>query len=231
MKKQIVSLLLLLALGSCIDQPAEQSMIAAITTNVDRDTIINEAAGMLREGDLVVRLGRDPTSQFIKNFNRVDPSYSHAGIVMVENGVPVIYHVVNGAVNTNEDFRKDSLGGFCNPRNNKAFAIFRYRLSEDEIAALKKLLFQWYKKRIGFDYGLDLATNERMYCSEMVKKAIEKATNGRIILSTTPLSQTEIEKMSRHSSLALNSAGTLNMVAIDNLYENQFCYPVMKYRF
>src|SRR5687768_13423757 len=71
------------------------------------DLMIEKGLSLLQEGDLVLRLNHDPASQFIKYFNRNDKSYSHAGIVLFENGYPYVYHIVNGEENPGEQIKKD----------------------------------------------------------------------------------------------------------------------------
>jgi hypothetical protein len=104
--------------------------------------MINEGQTLLKEGDLVVRLNQDPTSQFIKNLNRHDRKYSHAGIVLYEKGYPIIYHIVNGDEQPDGQLRKDSLSKFCNPRKNLAYGIFRYEMETNEIKILERAYSQ-----------------------------------------------------------------------------------------
>ena len=150
---RILILILLAAYGfySCIIHATNQESATTSTKKyVDPFTMIREGQVLLKEGDLVVRLNQDPTSRFIKNFNRLDKSYSHAGIVLFEKGYPFIYHIVNGEENPGEKLRRDSLSRFGNPRKNFAFGIYRYNISDREIKRLKDLIHKWYKKGVQF---------------------------------------------------------------------------------
>src|ERR1700733_5665229 len=110
---------ILLILSTCCLLYAHSDRVAQQTNPLvmgyrytDPYRMIQEGALLLKEGDLVVRLNRDPLSSFIKNFNRRDKSYSHAGIVLYEKGYPYIFHIVKGEENPDGKLRKDSLRQF-----------------------------------------------------------------------------------------------------------------------
>jgi hypothetical protein len=192
---------------------------------------IEKGQSLLQEGDLVLRLNHDPASQFIKYFNRGDKSYSHSGIVLFENGYPYVYHIVNGDENPGEQIRKDSLLRFCNPRKNFGFGIYRYKIDATEIRKLKEVIHNWYQKGVRFDSTFNLETDDRMYCSEMVSKALAKATANRIKIATTQPTTIEAAALSSHIHLSMAATRKLKIIAIDNLYLNKFCTPVFRYSF
>jgi Permuted papain-like amidase enzyme, YaeF/YiiX, C92 family len=191
--------------------------------------MIKEGQALLKEGDLVLRLNTDPGSQYIKNFNRQDKSYSHAGIVIVENGYPYVYHIVNGEENPDEKLRKDSLHRFCNPRRNYGYGIYRYQLATVEMKRLKQLLHQWYKQGIYFDSSFNLKTDNRMYCSEMISKALTRVTRKRIKTATTAPTTAEATFFSAFMRLPFSYTSTLRVVTIDNLYLHPACYMVKRF--
>jgi hypothetical protein len=208
----------------------KQEAIPAIQHDyVDPYSMIVEGQTLLKEGDLVVRLNQDPTSQFIKNFNRHDKSYSHAGIVLFENGYPYIFHVINGEENPDEKLRRDSLSRFCNPRKNIAYGIFRYKMEAREMKSLKDLIHKWYLKGVRFDPIFNLKTDDKMYCSEMICKALARVTNKRILIETTKLTSAEAELFSAYAHLSFTYTSELQIVSIDNLYTNPFCHLIKEY--
>ena len=101
---------------SLINGTAKEGSIAARINVIDPYSMISDGQTLLKEGDLVARLNRDASSQFIRNLNRHDKNYSHSGIVIYENGYPFIYHMVMGDENPDGKLKKDSLIRFCNPR-------------------------------------------------------------------------------------------------------------------
>lgn len=226
--------ILLIALGfySSIGKAPNQGSTPVVPNNyIDPYPMINEGQTLLKEGDLVTRLNQDPTSQFIKNFNRQDKSYSHAGIVLFENGYPYIYHIVNGEENPDEKLRKDSLSGFCNPRKNIAYGIFRYEMGAGEIKRLKDLIHKWYIKGVRFDSTFNLKTDDRMYCSEMIRKALARATGKRILIGTTKLTDAEAGLFSVYTHLPYTYTSKLRIVSIDNLYKVPSCHLIKEYNY
>ena len=217
---------------SCIGNSAHGDPMAVATKNYfDPYAMIRDGQTLLKEGDLVVRLNQDPASQFIKNVNRNDKSYSHAGIVLLENGYPYIYHIVNGEENPDEKLRKDSLIRFCHPRKNIAYGIFRYEMEVGEIKRLKNLIHEWYAKGVQFDLKFDLKTNNQMYCSEMIRKVVAYATGKRILIQTIKLSNREAGIFSVYMHLPLSYTSRLNVVPIDNLYINPYCHLIKEYSY
>src|SRR6476620_4928076 len=71
--------------------------------------MIKTGEDLLQDGDLVVRSGMEFSSQFIKQFNRRDKSWSHSGIVFFENNQPFVYHMLTGDENPDQKLRNDSL--------------------------------------------------------------------------------------------------------------------------
>lgn len=192
---------------------------------------ISEAELMVKEGDLVLRNGQEFSSQYIKNFSRTDKSYSHAGLVFFKNGYPYVYHIVPGEENPDEKLRADSLKAFCNPRKNFGFAVYRYAMDTAEVAKFRDAVYQWYAQGVSFDSTFNLKTDDRMYCSEMIKKGLAKATAGRISLATTRTSKTEAKLFAAYFHAPLSYTTNLELVAIDNLFLHPACRLVRKFEF
>lgn len=208
-----------------------KKFLVAETNSTGPYKMIAEGQILLKEGDLVVRLNRDPVSQFIKNFNRHDKSYSHSGIVLFENGYPYVFDIINGEENPGERIRKDSLKQFCSPGKNRAYGIFRYEMTQGEIKKLKSIIYKWDANGIQFDSLFNLNTDSRMYCSEMVSKALSSATNNRIRIKTTGLTITEALTFSAYTHLPFSYARRLKVISIDDLYTNSFCRLIKRYNY
>jgi len=193
--------------------------------------MIKEGQSLLKEGDLVVRLNRDPVSQYIKNFNPHDRSFSHAGVVLYENGYPYIFHIINGEGNVGNQIRRDSLGWFCDPRKNIAYSIFRYDINSGEIKKLKDCISKWYVQGIRFDFAFDLKSDDSMYCSEMISKALAVATNKRILIKHSQLTDGQAALFSAYTHLPFNYTSKLQVIPIDALYINPFCNLVATYNY
>jgi hypothetical protein len=227
-----LSVIIIIGICFCsgIKKPAAKGNVPRVKA-FDPHSLIREAESLLQDGDLLVRLNYDPASQFIKNFNRVDKKYSHAGLVFFENDKPYIWHILNDENNISGTIKKESLLQFANPRNNFSFGIFRYALTNEETKNLKTQVLAWHKKGIEFDNEFSLKSNSKMYCSEMIYKAIKKATGNRITPATTELTGHEAKLLSAYlKNPALITAGA-EIISIDNLYINHYCKPVKEYSF
>ena len=234
MKTAIILLILGYNIYLCIIParlPSALPPARSITIPVDPYGLIRKGEPQLKEGDLVLRMNNDPMSFFIKNFNRKDQRYSHAGIVLMENGKPFIFHIINGTEIVSEKMRKDSLGAFADPRQNSAFGIFRYKLKEEELKGLKKKILQWYKKGLRFDAAFNLQTDDKMYCSEMVRKALGISTKGRIGIGATTLTAQEAIWLGRYAHLKPTKGKAMQVVAMDDLYMNEFCEKRVEYTY
>jgi len=194
-------------------------------------SMIHESASVLKEGDLVLRDGQEFSSQLIKQFNRHDQNYSHSGLVFMENGMPQVYHILPAEEGNDDTMRKDSLEKFCNPRKNSGFAIYRYDLSKEEIKLLKTQVLQWYHDKVRFDSAFDYSTDQRMYCSEMVRKGLEKSTQGRIVLPVTRPTVDEAAFFSPHLKIPAAVLAKLDIVSIDNLFINPHCRLIRRFDF
>ncbi len=199
----------------------------------DPYSMINEGQGLLKEGDLVVRLNADPASVLIKNFNRQDKSFSHAGIVLFDDHHPFVYHIVHSeeTLNMKSDLKKESLIDFSDPKKNYAYGIFRYHLSEDELGRMKKVIKEWYAKGLSFDLQFDMRTDNKMYCAEMIKKALSKATYERVKIETTKPTTEEVQLFCNYMKTSLTNTNDLEIVSIDNLYNSTSCSAIKKYSF
>jgi hypothetical protein len=206
------------------------AMIAAIT-RLNPYGMIEDGYSLLKEGDLVVRLNRDPSSQFIRYFNHQDKSFSHSGIVLYEHGYPFVYHIINGDENPDQKLRRDSLKQFCNPRRNVSFGIYRYNLSTKETCKLKNIIHEWYAKGLRFDSVFSLQSDDQMYCSEMVCKAVTGASDKRIEIRPIRLSMVEASFLSAYTRLPISYTNNLSIIPLDALYINPYCQLIKKYTY
>ena len=229
-------ILITFILGHSFYLLVSNSIVTPTVQNVLIDPVnpykmIDEANDLLKEGDIVVRLNIDPSSDFIRRFNRIDKAYSHAGVVLFNDGVPFVYHILNGCENPGEKLRKDSVVNFFDPKRNLAFGIYRFELTPIEIANLKAIVSRWYKIGVKFDYRFDLTTNDKMYCSEMVSKALAAATDNRIKIKTSKPTAIEAGFFSAYTHLPYSYVKQLEIVAIDNLYERATCHLVKTFNY
>lgn len=130
-------------------------------------------AAQVRDGDLVLRLGNDITSNMLAQLNLADKRFSHIGICFIENGTKMVYHSLGSEYGAHNFLRKDSLAVFFDLADNLSIGYAQWQ-NRDTAAAqrIRDTLEQWYQKRIPFDMDFDWTSDDKMYCSEMIAKAI-----------------------------------------------------------
>ncbi|MEP6926942.1 MAG: hypothetical protein ABI834_04860 [Ginsengibacter sp.] len=189
--------------------PSQKDSIMEVQkTDAAIDTIYGNEK-LIEQGDLIMRSGRDFTSETMRQLSIQDKTYSHCGIASIEHDSIFVYHSIGGEWNPDQKLRRDLFEIFCNPFENRGFGIFRYKLNSKENADLLLVVHKFYNQGITFDMQFDLASNDRMYCTEFVYKAVEEATHNKIALSATILNH-------------------IKFVAPDNLFINPGCVEVKR---
>lgn len=162
----------------------------------------DSCAKIVQDGDLVLRSGSDAISNMFKKANSRDKSYSHAGIVFIENGYPFVYHSTGTSQDPEALLRRDSIVNYIGPYDNLGYAVYRYRLSPQQIDKLHDVTIRYFKEGRKFDPYFDLNTDSSLYCTEFVYKAMIETTGNPNYLSTT-------------------KAVNFNYIAVDNLFSRK----------
>ena len=173
---------------------------------------IRQLKDSIQSGDLILRTGRDFTSEVMRGLSQKNKTYSHCGIASWENDTLFVYHSIGGEFNTEQKIRRDRYSFFCNPYENKGFGVFRYPVSQLGVKNILETTRKFYKQEITFDIHFDLQSDDKMYCSEFVAKVIEMASAGSIKIPTTQIKN-------------------FDFIAIDNLFENQICRKISEAQF
>lgn len=168
---------------------------------------ITVGRSVLHDGDLVLRTGNDFVSLTLRQFSRKNKTYSHCGVVRIENGQAMVYHAIGGEDNPDARLRRDTFQAFCDPEHNLGFGVFRYQLTRPERIRLDSVVDLDYRLKLRFDMKFDLGTDSSLYCAEFVYKALRKATGDPHYLPVSHI-------------------GDFRYVAIDDLFENAHCHPV-----
>lgn len=140
---------------------------------------------IVKNGDLVLRSGSDELSALFKKVNTRDKTYSHAGLVFIENGCPFVYHCIGSAADPRALLRRDSLSAYISPAGNLGYAVYRYRLKPAQTAQLQQVAIRYFKERRTFDPHFDLQTDSALYCTEFVYKALIETTGDQKYLPVT----------------------------------------------
>jgi hypothetical protein len=150
------------------------------TTETENFKKIDSVKQYLKSGDLIFRNGNDDVSRAARSFNRIDTTYSHCGIIWVENDSIIVYHALGGIYNPGNKLRRDALDSFCSPAESDKFAVYRYPLTNQQTDSLHKIVTNYYSQGLPFDMYFNFLTDDKMYCSEFVFKSFNKAMKGKL---------------------------------------------------
>lgn len=192
---------------------------------------INELKSIATTGDLVTRLGDEIISQQVIRMNEKDQSFSHAGIVIEQNGVKKVYHIMPNLPGM-DTVCKDPIDSFIKPETNIRCGLFRYQLTQTEKEEITKIITAYQHSNIHFDPVYDLATEDKLYCSEMISKALTKATNGRMQfreINAPERMQKLLVMFFKKQGLTKEVIAHRKFISLDNLYLRPDCKELMRF--
>jgi hypothetical protein len=159
----------------------EQKVAAPDDASIKRHYLqIDSVRPLLRSGDIIFRNGTDEVSRAARSMNRIDTSFSHCGILMIENDSAMVYNAIGGIYNPDQKLRRELLDSFLLPREADRFAVYRYHLDGKQADSLQKIVRAYYAAGLPFDMFFNVQTDDKMYCSEFVFKALNRSLNGAL---------------------------------------------------
>ena len=234
--KAILSLLFILCLSLQACHSSQQDrlpVVEQLTPQQKIDNAIDSLKAGALEGDLITHLNDDIVSGAIRNMNEKDFSFSHSGIIVIRDGQKMvcnIYPAVHPGTLT-DTIQYQPIDSFLNPKTNLEAGLFRYDLSAQEKKNFIATLDSFKMTKAHFDELYDYTTNDKLYCSEMIAKSLEKATNGRysfkkIFLTPAMVKLFMIYYKQKHYSE--KRVSQVDYVSIDNLYNIPQCKEIMR---
>ena len=181
----------ILIISSCNANKVEQKVLPTQTDSIPIDTVniakalasIKMAKPLLADGELITRSDDDRESLTLQNFLKRDRSFSHCGIGFKEDSSYWVYHIITGTENPTGQVRRDPFDSFVSPHKKTGFGIFKYKINEKETAKFHSILQKNYADKIPFDVTFNFKTDDSLYCSEMIYKALKKARHPDIVIS------------------------------------------------
>lgn len=140
--------------------------------------MIDSVKSLIQNGDVIFRNGNDEVSRAVRNMNRKDTSFSHCGLLFIENDSVFVYHALGGVYNPGQRLRRDPIDSFCTPYENNAFGIYRYNLKKEQNEILRSVVQGHFFAGLKFDLFFNYQSDDVMYCSEFVFKSLDKSVNG-----------------------------------------------------
>lgn len=181
------SLLLCIGMFACkrpTDKPIPAKTTAAHAAVQHRGKV-PAVQPSLSDGDLVLRTGNDLISELFAQLNQQDKTFSHCGILMQDSGQWVVYHAIGGEENPDEHLRREPLEKFIGRDHNLGYAICRYPFSAGQQIRMRHIVDSLYRTGVRFDMQFDLASDDRLYCAEMVYKAFNKTLDTASFCETS----------------------------------------------
>jgi hypothetical protein len=137
---------------------------------------------LFRSGDIVFRDGRGFLSNAFKKMCLTDRSYSHAGIIHIQDKCTYVLHVIGDRENKSREMRKDMLSDFCSGKISNGYAVYRSDLPGAKIDSIAVV---YYNSRLQFDDKFDLSDDDKMYCTELVSKVLCTVSGNKNYLPLT----------------------------------------------
>jgi hypothetical protein len=174
--------------------------------------LIDSTKKLIQNGDIVFRNGTDEVSRAARTMNRIDTSYSHCGLVFIENDTVFVYHALGGSYNPSQKLRREPIDSFCTPKDHDRFALYRYNMNNVMVEKLETTVSGYYKAGLRFDLYFNFFSDDKMYCSEFVFKSLNKAYGDSL-------------------SKYIHTDAVPFGIAIDDIFLNEHSKPVKRVEF
>ena len=161
---------------------------------------------------MITRTGNDFTSFCFRQFCQTDKTYSHCGIAIIENDTVFVYHALGGEFNPDQKILREPLSLFLAPSANYGFGMFRFDITGIQKEKLITVTEEAFRQGIRFDMQFDLASDEKMYCSEFTAKMFCKAYGNDTLFTSSRIADFEF-------------------LAPDNLFLNPHCKELFRAKF
>lgn len=182
-----------------------------VATSVPSKNVLPALQGdRWKEGDIVLRRGKSLISQLLRRMSLHDQTFSHAGILFKESGKWKVLHAIGGEGSKVDGIRSDDIETYCSVNETDTVAFFRV-IGEPKLG--QRIVRSALALRMdctGFDTDFDLTTDDKLYCTEFVRKAIQNASHDRI-------------------SLPLTVASGIHYISCENIYSNRYVQPIYSF--
>lgn len=142
----------------------------------------------VRAADIVFRCGRGVLTQAVLAADS-RPTYSHVGVVVMRPSGPFVVHAVpDEPPGDPGSVRADTLEAFTAPDRAQRLGLYRARrLPPDAPRRLTAMAESAAARRLAFDADFDLASVDRVYCTELVWRLFRDAAGLDLLSGPPPL--------------------------------------------
>ncbi len=188
------------------------------------ETELANCKANLKRGDLVMRKGRDAISQILADLNPKERRYSHCGMVEIIDTKIYVYNInPESKFDIKDDtIRLEPIDSFLSESINKEIGVYRFNLTEKEIDSTYKIFKEFQLKKARFDMKFNMADDENLYCSELIVKSIEKATNNKMNFPRVFMDSVKVIGVRRFLKLTDEKVDLKKypLLTMDNMYLN-----------
>ena len=141
-------------------------------TNID----LKHDWNVYQNGDIVFRLGDSSISNLVMIADE-QSEYSHVGIIVVENGMPMVVHACPpdlNVISSNNKLKMDSINVFFSFNNAVKGALYRFKDNNIATCAANEAK-RLYNDGVVFDYNFDINDTTELYCTEFIEYVYEKS--------------------------------------------------------
>jgi Permuted papain-like amidase enzyme, YaeF/YiiX, C92 family len=128
----------------------------------------------LRSGDIIFRRGPSIESGVVMAMDRA-ANFSHAGIVLRERDGTFVIHVVTGEGGP-DTIKVEPIHDYL--RSDRAIAAIAYRVVDENPSLTSRAVEsarEYVARAVPFDGDFDLASDDALYCTELVWRVYQKA--------------------------------------------------------
>jgi hypothetical protein len=123
-----------------------------------------------------MRRGRGLFSDLFRRVGDVESPYSHVGIVHLQGGEAAVIHTVASELTGRGHVRIEPLRQFLGEDRADAAAVYRPVAGSPEVPSRAVgIARELEAAKVPFDTRFDLATEDRLYCTELVDLAYRRA--------------------------------------------------------
>lgn len=156
----------------------------------------------LREGDIVLRRGYGAMSDAIASFPG-NPGYTHCGILTGDSSGWRVIHSISSTTAPFDGVQSQDLQTFVNESKPGSFQVVRLRNSGEIGESIAELSKYYELQRKPFDHAFNSGDTTSFYCTEFIRRVIERATGWDVFLEKDGIYTDKLKEMSIFSDTSL----------------------------
>lgn len=128
---------------------------------------------------LILRLGNGYFSNIFRRVSSEEKRYSHSGILHRVDDRYKVYHIEANEFTGKGIVKDEPLESFIG--HSREWALYAINAPDPMKAEIVRQARIFYERGIPFDLDFDLASDDKLYCSELVAKSINNAFGEELI--------------------------------------------------